>query len=82
MHAKFPHMHAEFGFLPRSHRIVVPVLHNSTGPVYMACPTSPALPPEATLAAAAVAGCLAPDLAEGAAFELNNALPYLMRVGH
>ena len=78
----FPCMPAKFVFLLRSHRIVVPVLHNSTGVVYMACPASPALPPEATLTAAAAAGCLAPDLAEGAAFELNNALPYLVRVRH
>ena len=63
----------------RSHRIVVPVLHNSTRPVYAACPAAPNLAPGASLAAAATAGCASPELSEGAAFELNNAIPYMVR---
>lgn len=62
-----------------SHRIVVPVLHNSTWPVYAACPAAPNLAPGASLAAAAAAGCASPELSEGAAFELNNAIPYMVR---
>lgn len=54
-------------------------MHNGSGAGWMACAGAPELPPDAALAAAAAAGCAAPDAAEGAAFELNNVLPYLVR---
>jgi hypothetical protein len=54
-------------------------VHNGSGAGWMACAAAPELPPDAALAAAAAAGCAAPDAAEGAAFELNNVLPYLVR---